>query len=117
MEEYNGDINIEQQIGLLRHLTLTTGALHSWQVKQLKYYMAFVFDNNFNKISIDYIRKEDTIFFEVSLSRGQKLPDEKTFNQRLEAVDQWVKHLLWDTMCITIKRGKKIIFCSKKDQN
>lgn len=107
------DIDIEEQMGLMRSLALTTGGLHDWHLAQLKHYLVFALDHQFSKASIEYDSKGHLITFNVSLKKGQKLPPKKEILQKCEVIESWTKRLLWDKMKIKIVRGKSEIYSSK----
>lgn len=113
MEE-SGDIDVAGQITLMKSLTLTTGALHAWQLAQLKNYLAFVFDCEFKEASIGYDHKDHWISFYVTLSKGQKVPSKNLFLKKCKVIERWTKELFWNTMKIKIIRGKTELYSSEE---
>lgn len=115
MEE-SSNINVEEQMALMRSLALTTGGLHDWHLAQLKHYLAFALDQQFNKATIGYDNEKYWITFTVSLSKNQKLPPKSEILQKCKVIEAWTKQLLWATMKIKIVRGKTEIYSSEETE-
>lgn len=96
----------------LRLLTERSGILHDAQVLQLKYWPYVVFAIKEHQILLD--DRKRILTFDLTFSKG--VP--KDFEQRAEALQNWVWDLLGPQFCIRLRNarnGKELLHGERKD--
>jgi hypothetical protein len=97
----------EEQLQLLKAMTLRTGAIHEAQALQLKMWPTLIENITKSEAQVDTEKKTVTFVCESSGLRPSK-------HQRLlfENIEKWVRNILWNETRVVIKINKKRVFDS-----
>jgi len=97
----------EQQLQLLKAMTLRTGAIHDAQALQLKMWPTLIPGVFKSEARVDVEKKMVMFVCESNANRPTKA-------RRLlfENIDKWVKNILWNETHVVIKINNKKVFDS-----
>jgi hypothetical protein len=101
---------LKEQLGILKGMFISTGALHEAQKLQLEMWPRLIPGvKGQPQVKLNYEVKSVTFLCESDSLRPTKL-------QRLicENICTWVRNILWDETKVVIKVNKKSIFDSSK---
>jgi hypothetical protein len=99
--------NLEEQLMLLKMMTMKTGVIHEAQALQLKVWPKLIPGvlSSVAKVSAE----NKTVIFEL---KGNIKNTKKT-KQMFSAIKEWTRLILWDNTKIVFKYDKKAIYSSE----
>lgn len=98
----------EEQLQLLKAVTIRTGAIHDAQALQLKMWPMLIPGVTKAEARVD-VDKRTVIFVCKSTAKGQPTKQNRLL---FENIAKWVKTLLWNESLVIIKINNKAVFNS-----
>lgn len=100
---------IEEQLMLLKMMTLKTGVIHEAQALQLKLWPKLIKNVESSVAKVDPSKKTVTFELEGSLRPTKKM------REMFDAIKGWTRILLWNETKVIFKYKKKVIYNSEEE--
>lgn len=99
--------NLEEQLMLLKMMTLKTGVIHEAQALQLKVWPTLIEGVESSVAKVD--PKNKKVIFEL---KGSLRPTKKS-KEMFAAIKSWTRTILWNDTKVVFKYKKKVIYDSE----
>jgi hypothetical protein len=102
------ELTMQQQLGLLKDLTVRMGMIHEAQTIQLKHWPLLVPNVDKAKAEVDVERK-----LVIYTCEAQKFRKTKKVKLYFENIDAWTKTLLWDDTTVQFMINGDLLYDSR----